>query len=256
MAESTAAGRLLTGRRALAMIYHLQFAALLPYWRVLLDGLIFTIVLTLVSTFAGVDAWDGGCVRADIRAALGSAACVVAYVELIRNTPFIVQLFFIFFGLPALGLKLSETAAAFIAMTINLGAYSTEIIRAGIEAVPKGHIEAGVSLAMSKWEVLALRRAQAGVPEDLSGAVFADHHRHARIGGGVADLRPGPDLRGQFRAVADLPSLRSLSGGGGHLSLAGDRDACPVARAWPRPVSFGGRRPCCSSASGTFCRTC
>ena len=85
---------------------------------------------------------------------VGSAGCVVVYVELIRNTPFIVQLFFIFFGLPALGLKLSETAAAFLAMTINLGAYSTEIIRAGIEAVPKGHIEAGVSLAMSKWEVL------------------------------------------------------------------------------------------------------
>ena len=79
------------------------------------------------------------------------------YVELIRNTPFIVQLFFIFFGLPALGLKLSETTAAFLAMVINLGAYSTEIIRAGIEAVPKGHIEAGHSLAMTKWEVRDLR---------------------------------------------------------------------------------------------------
>ena len=77
-----------------------------------------------------------------------------AYVELIRNTPFIVQLFFIFFGLPAAGVMLSETTAAFLAMTINLGAYSTEIIRAGIQAVPKGHIEAGVSLAMTKWEVL------------------------------------------------------------------------------------------------------
>ena len=76
------------------------------------------------------------------------------YVELIRNTPFIVQLFFIFFGLPALGVKLTETTAAFLAMVVNLGAYSTEIIRAGIEAVPKGHIEAGVSLAMSRFEVL------------------------------------------------------------------------------------------------------
>ena len=64
------------------------------------------------------------------------------------------QLFFIFFGLPAAGVKLDESTAAFIAMVINLGAYSTEIIRAGIEAVPKGHIEAGVSLAMTKWEVL------------------------------------------------------------------------------------------------------
>ena len=76
------------------------------------------------------------------------------YIEFFQGTPLLMQLFFIFFGLPALGLKLSETTAAFLAMVINLGAYSTEIIRAGIEAVPKGHIEAGLSLAMSKWEVL------------------------------------------------------------------------------------------------------
>jgi polar amino acid transport system permease protein len=75
-------------------------------------------------------------------------------VEGVRAVPLLLQMFFIFFGLPALGLKLSETTAAFLAMVINLGAYSTEIIRAGIEAVPKGHIEAGLSLAMSKWEVL------------------------------------------------------------------------------------------------------
>lgn len=135
------------------MVYHLHFEALLPYWRVLLDGLIFTIVLTVVSTVAGIAVGTAGAsARTFGPAWLGRI--VICYVELIRNTPFIVQLFFIFFGLPALGLKLSETTAAFLAMTINLGAYSTEIIRAGIEAVPKGHLEAGVSLAMSKWEVL------------------------------------------------------------------------------------------------------
>jgi polar amino acid transport system permease protein len=135
------------------MVYHLHFEALLPYWRVLLDGLIFTIVLTIVSTVSGIAVGTAGAsARTFGPAWLGRI--VICYVELIRNTPFIVQLFFIFFGLPALGLKLSETTAAFLAMTINLGAYSTEIIRAGIEAVPKGHLEAGVSLAMSKWEVL------------------------------------------------------------------------------------------------------
>ena len=79
---------------------------------------------------------------------------IAAYVEFVRNTPFLVQLFFVYFGLPAAGLKLTETQAAFIAMTINLGAYSTEIIRAGIEATPKGVIEAGVSLAMTRLQVL------------------------------------------------------------------------------------------------------
>jgi polar amino acid transport system permease protein len=135
------------------MIYHLQLGDLLPYWRVLLDGLIFTVVLTVVSTVAGVAVGTAGA-SARTFGPRWLAGCAVVYVELIRNTPFIVQLFFIYFGLPALGLKLSETIAAFLAMTINLGAYSTEIIRAGIEAVPRGHIEAGMSLAMRKWEVL------------------------------------------------------------------------------------------------------
>jgi polar amino acid transport system permease protein len=135
------------------MTYKLQFAELLPYADVLLYGLLFTVVLTVVSTFAGI--------AVGTAAAAGRTfgpkwldALIGVYVELIRNTPFIVQLFFIFFGLPAAGVKLTEAQAAFLAMTINLGAYSTEIIRAGIEAVPKGHIEAGVSLAMSRWEVL------------------------------------------------------------------------------------------------------
>jgi polar amino acid transport system permease protein len=135
------------------MTYHLQFSALLPYWRVLVDGLVFTIVLTMVSTIAGIAVGTAGA-SARTFGPPWIGRVVIVYVELIRNTPFIVQLFFIFFGLPALGLTLNETTAAFLAMTVNLGAYSTEIIRAGIEAVPKGHLEAGDSLAMSKWEVL------------------------------------------------------------------------------------------------------
>ncbi|MET0543905.1 MAG: amino acid ABC transporter permease, partial [Variovorax sp.] len=74
-------------------------------------------------------------------------------VELIRNTPFIVQLIFIFFGLPAAGVMLTPETASIIAMVANLGAYSTEIIRAGIEATPKGQIEAAVSLALNKVQV-------------------------------------------------------------------------------------------------------
>lgn len=135
------------------MTYKLQFAELLPYWDVLAFGLLFTIVLTLVSTAAGTFV---GTVGASLRV-FGPAwagKIVSAYVELFRNTPFIVQLFFIFFGLPAAGVKLTETQAAFLAMTVNLGAYSTEIIRAGMQAIPKGHLEAGASLAMSRFEVL------------------------------------------------------------------------------------------------------
>ena len=135
------------------MTYKLQFAELLPYWDILLQGLIFTIVLTVVSTVAGVAVGTAGA-AARTFGPRWLDALVGAYVEIVRNTPFIVQLFFIFFGLPAAGVKLTETTAAFIAMVFNLGAYSTEIIRAGIEAVPKGHLEAGASLAMSRMQIL------------------------------------------------------------------------------------------------------
>ena len=74
---------------------------------------------------------------------------VASYVELIRNTPFIIQLFFVFFGLPAIGVRLSAEWASVIAMTLNLGAYSTEIVRAGIEATPRGQLEAASSLALT-----------------------------------------------------------------------------------------------------------
>jgi polar amino acid transport system permease protein len=94
-----------------------------------------------------------------------SRPAVAAYVELIRNTPFIIQLFFIFFGLPALGLRLGPEWSSVIAMVINLGAYSAEIVRAGIQATPIGQIEAAVSLALTRvqtfiWVVLppALQR--------------------------------------------------------------------------------------------------
>lgn len=75
------------------------------------------------------------------------------YVELLRNTPFLVQLFIIFFGLPALGMRLSGTQAALLAMTLNLSAYSVEILRAGVDATHKSQIEAGVSLALTRLQV-------------------------------------------------------------------------------------------------------
>jgi len=71
------------------------------------------------------------------------------YVEAIRNTPFLVQIFFIFFGLPALGISMTPNTAALVALVINVGAYGTEIIRAGIESIPRGQIEAGRALSLS-----------------------------------------------------------------------------------------------------------
>jgi polar amino acid transport system permease protein len=134
------------------MIYKLKFGDLLPYWDVLLWGLVFTLVLTAVSTVAGIVVGTSGA-SARTFGPKWLGRLVAVYVELIRNTPFIVQLFFIFFGLPAAGFKLSPEVASVIAMVMNLGAYATEIIRAGIEATPRGQIEAAVSLALNKLQV-------------------------------------------------------------------------------------------------------
>jgi polar amino acid transport system permease protein len=78
---------------------------------------------------------------------------VAGYVEAIRNTPFLIQLFMVFFGLPALGLRLGADTAALLAMVINFGAYATEIVRAGIESISRGQIEAGRALGLKPWQI-------------------------------------------------------------------------------------------------------
>jgi len=78
-------------------------------------------------------------------------ACVTGYVEIIRNTPFLVQLFFIFFGLPALGIRLDPIYAALLAMILNMTAYTTEIIGAGLDAVPTGQHDAAKALGLKPY---------------------------------------------------------------------------------------------------------
>ncbi len=134
------------------MSVELSFIAVLEQWPILLKGLYWTVLLTVLSAIFGLALALG---FAWVRTAGPLAARVVvgAYVEFIRNTPFIVQLFFIFFGLPAMGFKLSPEEASVLAMVINLSAYATEIIRAGIEATPRGQIEAAQSLALSTRQI-------------------------------------------------------------------------------------------------------
>lgn len=74
------------------------------------------------------------------------------YVEVARNTPLLVQLFFLFFALPSLGLKMSSFTTAIVALTFLGGGYMTEIIRSGLQTVDTGQAEAGLALGMSKWQ--------------------------------------------------------------------------------------------------------
>ena len=130
----------------------LDFGAVLADWPLLLKGMGMTAALTAVAALAGVSV-GVGCAWARVHGGAALKAVVACYVELIRNTPFIVQLFFIFFGLPGLGVKLSPEVASFLAMVVNLGAYACEIVRAGVENTPRGQVEAAVSLALSPAQV-------------------------------------------------------------------------------------------------------
>jgi polar amino acid transport system permease protein len=78
---------------------------------------------------------------------------VGAFVELVRNTPFLIQIFFIYFGLPAIGIRFEPDVAAVIALAINGAAYAIEIIRAGVDAVGKGQIEAGQALGLHPLQI-------------------------------------------------------------------------------------------------------
>lgn len=99
----------------------------------------------------------------------------LAYVEVIRNTPYLIQLFFIFFGLPNLGIKLTAEQAAILSLAVNFGAYSTEIVRAGVESIPKGQLEAGMAMGFKKLSVfrhIILMPALANIYPALIGQVI------------------------------------------------------------------------------------
>ena len=134
------------------MNYQFQFHDVFAAWPLLLQGTWTTIQLSLTATVLGLAvAVFGAWAKTSGPQALRWG--VNAYIELIRNTPFLVQLFFFFFALPALGLRWSAHSAALVAMVVNLGAYATEILRAGIESIPRGQIEAGLALNLKRHQV-------------------------------------------------------------------------------------------------------
>ncbi len=128
------------------------FQDVISRWPMILDGVKLTLVLSAVAIVVGLAI---ATLLSAFRNLAGSWAghIVDAYVELMRNTPFVVQLFMIFFGLPQLGIRMTGFEASMLAMTLNLAAYATEIIRAGVDSIHKSQIEAGLSLAMSRRQV-------------------------------------------------------------------------------------------------------
>ncbi|MDI6029260.1 amino acid ABC transporter permease [Corticibacterium sp. UT-5YL-CI-8] len=152
------------------MEFSLHFASVFAESDLIIRGILLTIGLSFSAILLG----SGLAILLVASRNLGNTfvrVCVDAYVELLRNTPFLIQLFMIFFGLPLLGVRMSGTQAALLAMTLNLSAYATEIIRAGVDSIHKSQIEAGLSLALSRTQVfryVVLKPAIAKVWPSLS----------------------------------------------------------------------------------------
>jgi polar amino acid transport system permease protein len=134
------------------MIYRFNFRDVFAQFDTLIDGAVLTLQLSAVTMAVGLLIGIAGAL-ARSWGVLPIRIAAAAYVETIRNTPLLIQLFIVFFGLPSMGLKFDADTAAVVALSINLGAYSTEIIRAGIQAIHKSQVEAGLSLGLSRLQV-------------------------------------------------------------------------------------------------------
>lgn len=139
------------------MQYQFDFSAVLAQWPLLLEGAWTTVQLSFLATLLGF--------VLGTLCAIGRGSSLPwlrrlanLYVEAIRNTPLLIQSYFLIFGMSSVGITLPIMAGAVLALVINIGAYSCEIIRAGIESIHKGQLEGaeclGLSSAQTLWHVV------------------------------------------------------------------------------------------------------
>jgi len=135
------------------MSYKFDFEFLADRWPDFVAGAWLTIQLTVLSIALG---FLVGTICALARVYGGPVVRRVAgaYVEAIRNTPLLIQIFIVYFGLSSLGLKLSAEVSAVLALTINMGAYTTEIMRAGIESIQRTQLEAADCLGLTRLQTI------------------------------------------------------------------------------------------------------
>lgn len=131
------------------MDYKLDFGPVWDGLPNLLWGCLGTLFLALSGMTLAIVIGIGGVVLRDSRIK-PLRWFIMAFVEVVRNTPFLVQIYFIFFALPLAGILLNPTVTAIIALGVNGGAYAIEIIRGGVQSINRGQVEAGLALGLRK----------------------------------------------------------------------------------------------------------
>lgn len=133
------------------MLEFFNYRTIWEYMPLFGEGLRNTFLISIASLFLALIAGVLAC-AARLSSWKGLRAISIAYIESIRSTPLLVQIYFLYFGLPTLGIRIPEIQTGILALMLNSGAYIAEIVRAGITSVPNGQIEAGVSSGLSYFQ--------------------------------------------------------------------------------------------------------
>ena len=152
------------------MNYTFDFGAVLQHADLLLAGAWTTLVLAFWATISGF-VMGTFCAVGTTSGPRWLRAILIAYVEVARNTPLLIQAYFLIFGLASAGVRMPIMVGAVIALVVNVTAYTAEVMRAGIESVRKGQLEAAECLGLSRVQIFAhiiLRPAMERVYPSLS----------------------------------------------------------------------------------------
>lgn len=134
------------------MSYEFDFSAVLAYWPMFVEGAWVTLRLTFFATILGFF-FGTLCAIARTSGPAWLRIAVASYVEVVRNTPLLIQSYFLIFGMASIGMRLPILVGATIALVVNISAYTTEIMRAGIESIQPGQLEAAECLGMSRTQI-------------------------------------------------------------------------------------------------------
>ena len=144
----------------------MDFATLRMYLTPLAEGTVWTLALFFCSAWPWRWASWSACAGCRGMRLLSRAARV--YIDIIRGTPLLLQLFYIYYGLPEMGVVINGFVAGVLGLTLNFGAYLAELFRSGIQSVDAGQYEAARALGLRCWQWLRRTRAAAGIAHDLS----------------------------------------------------------------------------------------